>query len=52
MYGYQYKYSELLKKSGFKTLANRRESAALKFAQKASENPIYKDFVLSERKTR
>ena len=41
MYGYQKTYLELLNESGLQTLKARREKAVLKFAQKATQNPVY-----------
>ena len=41
MYGYKKLYTELLEESGLQPLKTRRQSAVLKFARKASENPIY-----------
>ena len=41
MYGYNKSYSELLTEFGLQPLKSRRQTAVLKFASKASENPIY-----------
>ena len=41
IYGYKKSYSELLEESGLQPLKSRRQRAVLKFAQKASLNPIY-----------
>ena len=41
IFGYEKSYSELLAESELQPLKSRREAAVLKFAKKASENPIY-----------
>ena len=42
MFGYDKTYDELLKESGLEPLKVRRQRAFLKFAQKSSENPVYR----------
>ena len=41
MYSYEKSYGTLLQESGLESLKERREKQFRKFAEKASENPVY-----------